>query len=717
MTTYLALESMISATAEAVRPAERLSVSQAAEQIHYINLPGTHVGFYSYDKTPYAREWDDELQSLDFTGQIRVGPARCSKSAGFLNWTAFTAKCDPANMMAVHMTQSTARDWSKDDLAKMFRNSPEMRKRLKPGRQNDNTHDKEFLSGMRMRINHPSISELSGKTSPRNWLFDYDRMDQNIDGEGNPFDLTRKRAGTFRRFGMTVADASPGFPIQDTNWVPTSPHEAPPCEGILALYNRGDRRRWHWRCLQCHHSFEPDFKLLQWPASNDIMEAAEQVVMVCPHDGFPMTPDMKYELNLGGRWIKEGQIWTPDNQIIGVPRRGNICSFWLKGPAAGFSTWVDIVQKYLEATEEFNRTGSEEALKTTVNTDHGLPYLPKALETDRLPDQLKARAQPARRGEVIDGVRFLITTIDVQKHAWVCHTFGIEPIQAGDGWLFDIHHVDMWKETKSRRLDDDGHPKMVDPATYAEDWDILVEAVIERRYPLADGSGRTMGVKLVACDSGGLPSAKAARLNAARETDGPKVSVTSNAYEFWRRLKKDPLGRQHHLRFHLLKGEPSDTKPLLTRTMPDSLQKDKFAIARGDVPVWAVNSNQAKDQSYNLLGREEPGGQVHFPIWFDEFGNRIDIDWLYKQLTAEVRATAGWANPGKKRNEAFDLLAYLVAFFKHPDIRLEHIQWSQPPGWARPWDENDLVQGADEAPIYSSTAKTRDMDDIAEALG
>ena len=71
-------------------------------------------------------------------------------SASALNWLAQTAICDPADMMVVHMTQNDARKWSKDDLAKLFRNSPQVRALLRPGRVNDNTFDKEFLSGMRL---------------------------------------------------------------------------------------------------------------------------------------------------------------------------------------------------------------------------------------------------------------------------------------------------------------------------------------------------------------------------------------------------------------------------------------------------------------------------------------------------------------------------------------------------------------------------------------
>jgi phage terminase large subunit GpA-like protein len=736
--TFHSIEAMVVASAEAVRPPERLTVSQAAEKYHIVNNPGTHVGPFSNERTPYLVEPMDELQSLEFTGEIFCGPARCGKSVMALNWLASTAICDPADMMFVNMTQNTARDWSQGDLAKMVRYSPEVKRRLVPGRQNDNVHDKRFLSGMRLLIKWPTISELSGKTIPRLWLFDRDRMDDNIDKEGDPFDLARKRAQTYRRFGMTVAESSPGREVTNSKWLPTSPHEAPPTTGILALYNRGDRRRWYWRCPQCNDPFEGDFKLLRWPQLPDPMEAAQQVVMECPSCGFPIPHEMKHELNQGGKWIKEGQTWEKDGSVSGIPRRSDIASFWLKGPAAAFISWPELVLKYLNALDDYERTGSEEALKVTVNVDQGLPYTSKSAEAGRLPDELRARAQHySDKGEVPPGVGFLVTTIDVQaggRPSFVCHTYGIGPgvsqEQLEQGIIppaADIWHVDMWKIRKSNRIDTDGERKLIDPASYPEDWDCLIDEVLLRTYPLSDGSGRHMAVKIVACDSGGAAAQGNAKKNDNK--DGPKVSVTANAYEFWRRLKRaerangEKIPASLHLRFHLVKGSPSNSAPEMHRTYPDSGQKDRFAIARGDVPVYLVNSNKVKDRTSNLLGRTDPGGQIHFPVWYDENEKVLDIGWLYTQLTTEVRTARGWENPSRRKNEAFDLLAYCIAICLTQQIRLEHIDWTKPPPWANPdWDNNDLVINPvdhDAADVLAGAKPNDDPDieDLAEQLG
>lgn len=692
--TYHSLEEMILATAEAVRPPERISVSEAA-RYHIVKNPGQHEGPFSLDKAPYLREPMDELDNIDYQGMIFAGPARTGKSAMGINWLCHTAITDPTDMLFVAMAQHVARDWSQADLAKALRNSPELQKRLVPGRQNDNVFDKTFLSGMRVVVTWPTIKNLSGKTIPRQFIMDLDRIKpQLIDNEATVFDATRKRGGTFKRYAMCAAEASPGFPVTDPRWAPSSPHEAPPCEGILGLYNRGDRRRWYWRCPQCEESFEPHFKLLDYPEidSTDLMERAEQVKMICPHDGYPIDPQMQYELNLGGRWLKEGQTWLQSGEVVGKPRRSDIASFWMFGPAAGFTNWPTLVHRYLQAQEDYEKTGNEATLMGTVNLDQGDAYIPKAMLSGRLPETLKGRAEDWGGGLDYDdriplvpveaGGGFLMATIDVQARSFVVHVYHVA--MGGDIW-----HIDMFKIRKSERMDRDGHPHVLDPKGFGEDWDTIVPQVIERAYPLNDGSGRQMAIKMTVCDTGG------------------EEGVTSNAYDFYRRLRAD----NKHGRFHLLAGRPSKTDMVMLRpTMFDSQKKDRYSVARGDIPGWLVNSNFVKDAASNYLDRDAPGGQVHFPKWAP--------DWLYSQLTNEIRTAKGWEKIGARRNEAWDLLCYCIAFLSHPDIRLQFIDWSKPPSWAGPWDQNEFVFGAGGAPAFAATPPNRKkLTDLGDTLG
>ena len=95
--------------------------------------------------------------------------------------------------------------------------------------------------------------------------------------------------------------------------------------------------------------------------------------------------------------------------------------------------------KYLQAVAEYESTGSEIALKTTVNTDQGLPYVPKQLAVQRLPENLKARAEDLGERVVPRETRFLTACVDVQKHSFRVQVQGTGV--AGDKWIIDSFEI------------------------------------------------------------------------------------------------------------------------------------------------------------------------------------------------------------------------------------------------------------------------------------
>lgn len=651
---FHSIEDIVLSAADMIRPPERLTVSQAAEKYRIID--GLK---WSNDTAPYLTEPMDLMGSLKHIGMIFVGPQRTGKSEMFLNWLTYTERCDPADMMTVDMTRTVARDWSNKELKRYFNRM----KKAGTSVLKHNVHDVTFKSGMSLLMKWPAITELSGKTIPRLFLRDYDRMPVDVDGEGNAFDLTQKRAESFKRFGMCVAESSPGFEIEDPKWVPSTPHEAPPTKGILELYNRGDRRRWYWKCPECREAFQPEFRHLRYPISSDEMESASQVTLPCPHCGFVMLPSMKGELNRGGRWLREGQRWNVDGTVSGRGRESDIASFWMFGPAALYQNWSSLVVNYLRAMAAYEKSGDVGPLKKTVAGDQAVPFLSPDKSEGRKPDSLSDRAEDwggsMEEPVVPPEVRFLVATVDVQagsRSSFVVQVHGIAPGR-------DVYLIDMFKIRKSNRVDEDGERITIDPAGYVEDWQVLVERVIERTYPLADGSGRRMQIKMTGCDSGG------------------EAGVTPNAIIFWRWLRDQRPG--YELKFQLIKPHGNVKEPRYTVKYIDSARKDRHSGARGDVPFLMLNSNLMKDQISNMLGRSEPGnGMVHFPYWAPS--------WLYSQLTSEVRTAKGWEKTSTRvHNEAFDLLYYAVGVCLTSAINIERLDWDKPPRWAAEWNRNN----------------------------
>lgn len=691
-TNYESLNAMAIALSEGLKPPERITVTEAAEKYVQLNIPGAYVGPYDSGLTPYMTEPADMLASREHDSVIFVGPAQSGKTQSLiLNWLAYNIMTDPMDMIIYNPSHAAARDFAVRRVDRMHRHSPKIGAMLSPRADDDNRHDKMYRNGALVTLSWPSVTEFAGKPIGRAALTDYDRMDDDIDGDGSPFDLASKRTTTFGSFAMTLAESSPSRPLEDPRWIAETAHQAPPVTGILSLYNRGDRRRWYWPCMGCGSYFEGNFRMLKWADSADRVEASESCFMECPMCEHRMLPAQRREMNAMGLWLKDGESVSPQREVVGQALRSKTASFWLNGVAAAFISWPKLVSNYLQAEDEYRRTNSEDSLKKFYNTDLAEPYTPKNQAEVRTPEALKGRAEAyGQAGEpaVPDNVRTLVACIDVQANKFVVQVFGIAP-----GVPFDVYVIDRFDVVKSNRIDADGDRLWVKPGTYLEDWNLLTDSVIMKTYPIINGEGRRMAVKITVCDSGG------------------REGVTTNAYAFYRALRASGA----HTRFHLVKGEPSALAPRTQIRYPDSSNKASGprAGAQGDIPILFINSTLGKDTLNNRLDSTEQGkGMIHFPSWLhDEFFN---------ELCSEVRTPKGWekAKGGRARNEAWDLTYYLLGVCASPVLNVERLDWTgKVPAWAEVWDRNPLVSGVvkeDVAPVETNRYK---ISRLGAALG
>ena len=642
--------------AEMIKAPNRMKVSEAVAQYMRVPLGGGSSVRWDKDRTPYVIEPMDCLNSREYDAVIFVGPARTGKTVGLIDgWITYSIICDPSDFLLVQLTQEKASEHSRKRLDRTFRCSPEIASRLSPYKNDNNVHDKYFRAGNLLKIGWPSINVLSSSDYKYVALTDYDRWPDDVDGEGDGFSLASKRTTTFMSSGMTMVESSPGKDIVDLKYHPKSTHEAPPTTGILSLYNRGDRRRFYWQCPHCGEWLEPSMaNMIGYRDDTDFVDASKKARLQCPHCQGVIEPSKKRDLNIGGKWLKEGQTIDKNGVIHGDGRKSRIASFWLEGPAAAYQTWEQLTYKLLTAEHEFEMTGSEETLKAVTNTDWGLPYLPRSALEQRRSDELMERREETEKRTVPYGCRFLLAAVDVQggrNRRFVVQIVGYG--ENSERWLIDRYNI-----KSSMRANSDGECQPIDPSAYPEDWDLLISDVLNKQYRIEGLDGGFMPILAMAVDSGG--------------EDG----VTDNAYKFWRRCKRDGLSK----RVYLVKGDSTKRQKLITRTYPDNTSRsDRHAKARGDVPLYLLQTDQLKDRISNALSRETVGANyIHFPAWLGE--------WFFDELTYEERGQDGkWRKPGKGNNEAFDLFCYAhaIAILRG----YERIKWGDEdnvPYWAKP---------------------------------
>jgi phage terminase large subunit GpA-like protein len=656
---YASAADLSRSIAELLRPPRRISVSEFARQSVKVS-DGNTWDYWDPDITPYMPEIMDLLTSRQHEAVILAKPARTGGSVGLLDcWIGHSAACNPGDMAIYFTDEKTSQDYGRANVIRMHKESPDLNVMLSRHGHDNNITTTKYRHGMLLRLLYPTSANLSRITLKSVAITEYDSM-RDSGEEGSIYIRAKKRVQNAMSAGMIAVESQPKRVQKDPRWRPSTPHEAPPTEGssILGLYNQGDRCLWYWRCLHCAGRF-PVPPLPDYDDLPDIEAAAATARVICPHCGGIHAPTDKRDLNLSGRWIPEWYVIAagPADQLRDIPDsfepRGKMASFWLLGCAATYQTWGALVANYLTALRKFEATGDETDLAATINTDQGLPYLPRALRSSRSSSDLMERAERETfdRGMVPPGARFALSTIDVQASP---PRFEVQVMAYGVGrecWIIDRYAIHL----SATRKNANNEPEPINPATYAEDWRVLVDRVLSSVY--RDEQGREYPVRALAVDSGG------------------KAGVTTKAYEFWRWCRKNGHGR----RVALIKGDgnASDNKARVTVTFPDSNRKDRNAGGRGEVPVYLLNSLLLGDDLDGDLNRTEPGPRyIHYAKWLGE-----DV---IEQLASMVRTPKKWERVSHgAANETWILLVYASALLIKLGVEKWGEHWENAPEWAQ----------------------------------
>lgn len=655
-----------------IRPPERLRVSEAATRSLKVKAKSGGVDDWSPELVPYMIEPMDCLSMREYEILIFAGPAQSGKTASILfGGITHGVTCENADMMIVQTTKKTADEFESLDLSWTIRHSPDMKERMAKGSRADNVYMKTFKAGNKLILAWPTVEALSGKALKTVILTDADRMDA-ITGEGSILKLAKERTKTYLSRGMVAMESSPSGELLDPQWRPSeqNPHEAPPSDSkTLTAFNDGDRRRWYVECPECHEYFMPpcDISGLVFNINHDLLGTTDSLLTspakyLCTANGCLIDTDHKKAMNATGKWLKEGQS-IKHGKICGEGRQSKIASFWFPGVFAAYANPQSIAQSYLDALRTYDIKGDESDLQTITNTNIAAPYLPQRKISEYSTADYKKRAEPGLEKHVPAGVRFLIAVADVQGHF-----FSVAVIGYGENlerWLIDRFEIRVSDRKENGQL------LTIKPNVHQEDWQKLKTDVMQKTYPLADGSRRHMRVLVTGSDSNGEPG------------------VTDRAYKFWRELRKEKLQQS----FYLLKGEtpnPKTNRPNIRKSYPEAIPNK---TNNTDVPIWILNTTKLKDTlSADLKKEQHAPRYIHFPDWLPEA--------IYAELSAESRDDKGWTKISK-RNELFDQLCYADAVYlaKLQESKIKgEINWAAPPIWARPWDDNPNVTAQENNP-------------------
>lgn len=666
------------AVADGMGPKERLTVSQTAAQHRYI-APGVR---YSIRKTPFFVEPMDCMEPGQFLTVCVVGPAQIGKTNLAENLLQHSIMNSPGDFLWYMQSDEALQAYVKKTIDPMIDMHADMSDSLGLKAIDDSLHFKRFRT-MNVEFLTATSKNMINKKAPRIIGDEIDAYPKDI---GDPKVLLDKRRQTYGAESIFVAVSHPDRAkgIQpDKDWF----------EGIMAIFSDSDRRLWWWKCPHCGRysspcptasrvmtlEYDTEVDLPPDPITGEVRkriatldEVQASAHLECPVNECKIEDKERRAMNATGFWAGEGQAVAEDGTVTGKLVKRKTAGFWVMGVMSPFllEGIGGLARERVKAERDYEISGEEATLRNVMTKGFGVPFTPPRSLGSVDANTLAERAdQRLVLGIVPDGVRFLTCAVDVQSgyFEWLVRGWG----EDGESWIIDRGRI------------------IADPSTNPLDWDRLL-TLFGRTWPLADQSGRAMGIYASAFDSAGAPG------------------VTEQAYAAWRRwrAKRDvkyygkvggKTGRDAYSIMPTKGGGPKSAK--LSVVYPDTARKANTIQGKGEIPVALFNPNLFKDDLMGHLLRAETGAfyvnfpagaSAGFPHGLRSETNESPHPW-FEQVVAEVRLPDGkWqlVSPSA-RNEAMDLMVMThVLAHLHG---LGRINWMRPPVWAAPWDFNPLV--------------------------
>ena len=524
-------------------------------------------------------------------------------------WQLYTTAEDPGPMMYVQKTKEAAEDYSTQKLEPTIEICPIVKDTLgsgKPKKLSNTWDNKGFPGGFHVMGGANSGAFLRSKSIAKAVADEEDSYKANIDGEGSPVVMIRKRMSNF--------PFSKFFRISTPRITETST--------IEPAYNSGSQEQCYVPCPECNPFADPKgtywtikWKNIIWdkdskdqPVINPDTGIPDNIGLLCEDCGCIIEEHRK-------TWMLENHLWMSEKGSKGEPYEvGDVeyPTFQINSlySPLGFFSWRDAVKEWFTYLE----TGDKALLQGFINQTLGETY--SLAGKDVSSTWLHSRCEEYTH-EVPKKALVLTAGVDVQGDR-------LEVEILGHGLLeetFSIAYRVFWGNPDylgdENGLDSNGDPTV---------WKTLDE-FLYKRYQ--HESGVTMPVECTAVDS---------------------------------RYKTEIVHKYCRLREHRkifpVRGRDGWGKGLIERPKRRS---EKFK-------TWAFTAwvDELKDKTYSLLMVDRPGpGFQHFPN--NEEYTEKHFNGLTSE-SKKIKYVSGskvlyWDCPKGVRNEQLDVRNYAYAAF------------------------------------------------------
>jgi phage terminase large subunit GpA-like protein len=299
------------------------------------------------------------------------------KTEILINFVGFIIDADPGPILVVEPREEDAKTLSKDRIAPMLRDTPQLQGKVAETRSRDSgntTLHKSFIGGHVTLVGAISPSGLAMRPIRYCLLDECDRYPASAGTEGDPVMLAIRRTDEFA-WNKKILMAS----------TPTLEGES----RITLAYDESDQRKPYVPCPLCGEMQVLYFTGLEWPTGKP--QEAQYRCGACRE----LIPHHRKA------WMLQHGEWQATNPSSKTP------GFWISQMYSTRRSWGAIAEEFIEASK------SQESLKVFVNTVLAETWKERgeAPEWKRLHD----RCENYALGTVPMGGLLLTAGVDVQK--------------------------------------------------------------------------------------------------------------------------------------------------------------------------------------------------------------------------------------------------------------------------------------------------------------
>lgn len=362
--------------AQVLAPPPILTVSQWADQYRKLSPESAaEPGQWNTSRAEFQRAIMDAINDPVVSDIIIQSSSQVGKTEILLNIIGYFIDYDASPILVIQPTIVMGETFSKERLAPMIRDTPALRGKVKEARAKNSENTilhKKFPGGHITIAGANSPASLASRPIRVVLCDEVDRFPASAGAEGDPVKLAEKRTTAFwNRKKIKVS--------------------TPTLEGFSKIekeFKKGSQEEWCVKC-PCCGTYQPySFKRLLF----------DTLKMKCLSCDATFTEQ---------EWKAQPHQWIATN-----PKQRRVKSYHLNELASPWKHWDEIVEEFLEAQEDYKKTGSTNALITFINTSLGETWREKGEGVDAI-------ALLSRREHYIsdlpDGVLVLTAGVDVQE--------------------------------------------------------------------------------------------------------------------------------------------------------------------------------------------------------------------------------------------------------------------------------------------------------------